>query len=398
MKRTLSLALSLLLLCGCTGPTAWSGHSADSPAPTQSPMPEGALPRDQALEESRNLELKDQGVVSFVPGLEVECPDMVYQGQVMQMADFSDKYSDTILHWWVPDEAWNDTYLTPQEEQLNLYPLGPTYEEEDVWYADVWCTGSAVYERGKGRPEKGESESYSCVATYDVLIPGASITDSYPLKDGSMTIEQAVQMGNDFAAEWCSLTPNYPMELRVITVNVYDREDGTYFFDLCYESSFEGAPVNCYPYTSPYGYVYYAYTFGTIDSVDGFCEWGGGSGAVVPYDMTTCTEILPLEKAVERMMRSLPDNSNYEVQRISLEYRFQDKGSAQTPDQYRIPNANGTMVPDNSGTLEGYSYQLYQLQPFWVFYINGKYGTEMTCYYNCLTGECKVLQTPGYAM
>lgn len=390
MKRTLSLALSLLLLCGCAGPTAWFSDPADSPAPTETPMPEGALPRDQALEESRNLELKDQGVVTFAPGLEVECPDMVYQGQVMQMAGYSEEVSNTLLHWWVPDEAWDDAYLTLEKDQLNLYPLGSTYEEENVWYADVWCTGSVYYLSGEAWDLSFQQSRFDLVKTYDILFPGTTTSDSYPLKDGTMTIEQAVQMGNDFAAEWCALIPDYPMELRVKTIEVYDRGDGTYFFDLKYESSFEGAPVTNDFSWSLYEHVTFDSVKGTISSVEGPCEFGRGGGAVVPYNMTTCSYLLPLETAIQRMMRSLPSNTNYEIRRIALEYRFTDDGSAQTPDQYRIPNAYGTLVPDNSVQFEGYSYQLYQLHPLWVFYIHASSSKNGICYYNCLTGECKI--------
>lgn len=390
MKRLLCLGLSLLLLCGCTGPTAWSGAPEDSPAPTQSPVPEGALPREQALEQSRTLVLKDQGVVTFAPDLTIECPDMVYQGQVMQMADFSDKYSDTLMHWWVPDEAWNDTYLTPQEEQLNLYPLGPTYEDENGWYADVWCTGTVYYTYGEAHDLSIYQHRFEHVQAYEVLLSGTSMTDAYPVEDGTLTIAQVVQMGNDFADEWCALIPDYPMELRVKTIYVYDRGDGTYFFDLRYESSFEGAPVTNEFSWSLYEHVSFDGTRGLISSVEGLGQFGGGSGAVVPYNMTTCSYLLPLDQAIQRMMRSLPSNTNYEIQRIALEYRFTDDGSAQTPDQYRIPNAYGTMVPDNNVSLEGYSYQLYQLQPLWVFYIHADSSKNGICYYNCLTGECKI--------
>ena len=390
MKRTLSLALSLLLLCGCAGPTAWFSDPADSPAPTETPMPEGALPRDQALEESRNLELKDQGVVTFAPGLEVECPDMVYQGQVMQMAGYSEEVSNTLLHWWVPDEAWDDAYLTLEKDQLNLYPLGSTYEEENVWYADVWCTGSVYYLSGEAWDLSFQQSRFDLVKTYDILFPGTTTSDSYPLKDGTMTIEQTVQMGNDFAAEWCALIPDYPMELRVKTIEVYDRGDGTYFFDLKYESSFEGAPVTNDFSWSLSEHISFDAVKGTISSVEGPCEFGRGGGAVVPYNRTTCSYLLPLETAIQRMMRSLPSNTNYEIRRIALEYRFTDDGSAQTPDQYRIPNAYGTLVPDNSVQFEGYSYQLYQLHPIWVFYIHASSSKNGICYYNCLTGECKI--------
>lgn len=392
MKRTLSLTLSLLLLCGCTAPTAWLNPPTDtpSPTPTEPPVAEGALPRDQALEESRNLELADQGRFTFAPGLTIECPDMVYQGQVMQMAEYSDEVADTLLHWWVPDEVWNDAYLTLEEDQLNLYPLGSTYEEENVWYADVWCTGSAYYLRDEGWDLSIRRYRFDYVDTYEVLLSGTSMTDAYPVSDGTLTIAQVVQMGNDFAAEWCALIPDYPMELRVKTIEVYDRGDGTYFFDLQYESSFEGVPVTNDPSTSLYEHVAFSPVIGLIASTEGLCQFGSGGGAVVPYDMSTCSKLLPLEQAVERMMEGLPDNTNYEVRRIALEYRFTDDGSAQTPDQYRIPNAYGTLVPDSTCLMEGYSYQLYQLHPYWVFYVHASSSKDGICYYNCLTGEFEI--------
>lgn len=385
MKCSLSLALSLLLLCGCAGPT--TAAETPAPSPTESPLPQGILPRDQALEESRNLELEDQERFTFAPDLTIQCPDMVYQGQVMQMAGFSDQVSDNLLHWWVPDEVWNDAYLTLESDQLHLYPLGSTYEDKGHWYADVWCTGTAYYMRDEGWDLYAHQSRFPLVETYEVLWAGTSMTDSYPLQDGTMTIAQAVQMGNDFAAAWCSLIPDYTMQLQVKTVEVRDRGDGTYFFNLEYESSFEQAPVTHDELSLLCGYVTFPAVKGLIASVDGLCQFGRGGGAVVPYDMRTCTNLLPLEQALEQMMECLPDNTSYEVQRISLEYRFTDDGSAQTPDQYRIPNAYGTLVSDGSCMQEGYSYQLYQLHPFWVLHVYSPFSKHTTCFYNCLTGK-----------
>ena len=391
MKRYLSLGLSLLLLCGCTSTVSTVTDPPDSsPSPTPLVLAEGVVPLEQALAESRELDLQDSVNLKFLPGLEVECSDTVYQGQVMQLGDFADKYSDTLLHWWVPDEVWDDACLTPQEEQMNLYPLGPTYEDENGWYADVWCTGSVMYARDDGKSLFLSLENSPYVASYFLLSPSTDTQDSYPVEGGTLTIAQAAQMGNDFAAEWCALT-DYPLELRVEYIQVYDRGDGTYFFNLSYQSFFDQIPLNNIFSRKSLDYFSYSSMSGIVASVNGFCHWGGGAGGVVPYETTACPSLLPLEAAVEQLSDKLSSYTAYEVQRVALEYRLTIDGTAQTPDQYRLTDEDGTPIPDTEANSMGGSYQLYQLHPCWVFYMDTTPNQEMVCYVDARTGEVSLI-------
>lgn len=390
MKRYLCLGLSLLLLCGCTSTVSTVTDPPDSsPSPTPLVLAEDVVPLEQALAESRELDLQDSVNLKFLPGLEVECSDTVYQGQVMQLGDFADQYSDTLLHWWVPDEVWDDAYLTPQEEQMNLYPLGPTYEDENGWYADVWCTGSVVYSRDGGDDLFFNTGEYDYTNSYALFSPDTNTQDSYPVDGGALTIAQAAEMGNEFAEAWCGLT-DYPLELRVEYVEVYDRKDGTYFFQLNYQSCLNQVPLNTINDTFCKGgmdYMAYSSMHGIIASVDGPCYWGTGNGGVVPYEVTPCASILPLKDAIQRLSDKLSAYTAYDVQRVALEYRLTVDGTAQTPDQYRLTDEEGNSIPDVEVNTIGGSYQLYQLHPLWVFYMDETPDKELVCYVDARTGE-----------
>ena len=400
MKRCLSLGLSLLLLCGCTSTVSTVTDPPDSsPSPTPLVLAEGVVPLEQALAESRELDLQDSVNLKFLPGLEVECSDTVYQGQVMQLGDFADKYSDTLLHWWVPDEVWDDACLTPQEEQMNLYPLGPTYEDENGWYADVWCTGSVVYSRDGGNDLFFNRDDCERVNSYALLSPDTNTQDSYPVEGGTLTIAQAAQMGNDFAEEWCALT-DFPLELRVEYIRVYDRRDGTYFFRLDYQSCLDQVPLNTTFDSYRKGGMNldeYSSMCGVIASVDGPCYWGTGSGGVVPYEVTPCPSILPLGAAVERLSDKLSSYTAYDVQRVALEYRLTIDGTAQTPDQYRLTDEEGNLIPDVERQFIGGSYQLYQLHPLWVFYMDQTPGKELVCFVDARTGKVSYIDNRDMA-
>ena len=395
MKRYLSLGLSLLLLCGCTSTVSSVTDPPDSsPSPTPLVLAEGVVPLDQALAESRELDLQDSVNLKFLPGLEVECSDTVYQGQVMQLGDFADKYSDTLLHWWVPDEVWDDACLTPQEEQMNLYPLGPTYEDENGWYADVWCTGSVIYARDDGKALHFSQSDYDHVGTYALFSPDTNTQDSYPVEGGTLTIAQAAQLGNEFANEWCALT-DYPLELRVEYIQVYDRGDGTYFFHLDYQSFLNQVPLSNIMDRRGgpdyFLYVVYSSMRGLISSVDGLSYWGGGTGGVTPYEVTPCAAILPLEDTIQRLSDKLSSYTAYEVQRVALEYRLTVDGTAQTPDQYRLTDEDGNLIPDVEVNSIGGSYQLYQLHPCWVFYMDMTLNQEVVCCVDARTGEVSLI-------
>ena len=78
MKRYLCLGLSLLLLCGCTSTVSTVTDPPDSsPSPTPLVLAEDVVPLEQALAESRELDLQDSVTLQFLPGLEVECSDTV---------------------------------------------------------------------------------------------------------------------------------------------------------------------------------------------------------------------------------------------------------------------------------------------------------------------------------
>lgn len=399
MKRCLSLGLSLLLLCGCTSTVSTvTDPPENTSAPTEIPFSDKAIPLEQALAESREAVLEDRVNLDFPHGMSVDCPETVYQGHVMQMADFADKYADAVMHWWVPDEAWDDALYTPQEEQRG-YPLGPTYNygSETGWYVDVWCVGTAVYAKEDGWPlfwtiHGSGQGAEKHVATYPVLAPGTQTSDAYPVEDGTLTVAQAADMGNEFAQEWCALT-DYPTKLRVEYVSVYDRGDGTYLFEVSYQTFWEQMAVCNFSCGSEY--FSYDPVTGLIASTDGFRQWGGGAGTVLSHDVSPCEALIPVDTAVDLLSDKLSSYTSYDVLRVSLEYRFLIDGTAQTPDQYRITNADGELVPDTDVNLMGGSYQLYQLHPCWMFYVDVTPGAEVGFIVDAFTGSVDVIDNRG---
>ena len=391
MKRYLSLGLSLLLLCGCTSTVSTVTDPPDSsPSPSELVLAEGVVPLEQALSESRELDLQDSVNLKFAPGVALECPDTVYRGQMMQIADFSDQYGDQLLHWWIPDEVWDDAYYIPQEEAEG-YPYGPIYEDENGWYADSRCTGTVFYSKGEGQTFLLYDSDYDFVTAYAVFFPDESLQDSYPMEDGDLTIQQAVQMGNEYADEWCALT-DFPQQLRVEYVYVHDRGDGTYFYRLYYQSFLDGAFLDSVYSRTTFDHFEYHSMSGIISSVEGFSCWGAGTGGVIPYDTTTtCEEILPLGDAIEILSTKLSSYTAYDVKRVALSYRLTLDGTAQTPDQYRATDKDGNLIPDCEVKLEGGSYQLYQLHPSWAFYMTRPSGRVVVCFVDAQTGEVSVV-------
>lgn len=390
MKRYLCLGLSLLLLCGCTSTVSTVSVPPDSsPAPSELVLAEGIVPLEQALAESRELDLQDSVNLKFASGVTLECPDTVYRGQMMQIADFSDQYGDQLLHWWIPDEVWDDAYYIPQEEAKG-YPLGPIYEDENGWYADSRCTGTVFYSNGEGKTFLLHDSNYDFVKAYAVLFPNESLQDSYPMEDGDLTIQQAVHMGNDFADEWCALT-DYPQKLRVEYVYVHARGDGTYFYRLYYQSFLDGVILDNMFSQTTFDYFQHVSMSGIVSSVEGLSCWGAGHGGVLPYETTTCKEILPLEDAIDILSTKLSAYTAYDVKRVAMSYRLTLDGTAQTPDQYRITDDEGNLIPDCEVKLEGASYQLYQLHPSWAFYMTRPSGRIVVCFVDAQTGEVSVV-------
>ena len=418
IHNTFVIALCVLLLFSLTACGQAAEGSVSSEAGTSSAVGstseeaeplEGMVSMDELQELCEDPDLGSWGNLTFKEGLTIEAPETVYQRELMVMGDFADEYSEVLMHWWVPDEVWDDQYLTPQEDQMNYYPLGPTYSDDAGWYADVWCVGTVYYEGGPGQElcnqylqDADNMEPWTLVAEYPLFCSDEGLEDSYELMDGSITVAEAAQMGNEFAQEWCALT-DYPLTLEVQYVQVYQSEAGDTLLYLIYQDYYEGVPIvdvsdendsRTMDSFDPDVYRDFGHLKGYLTSTQGICEWGGGSGGLEPYgEAEPCEEILSPAAAAQILSDTLSRYTSYEVQGVQLQYRLTYTGNVQTEEQYRSQAEDGTLQSDRDGApwCNYVSYELYETHPVWAFWMQTDRDDELVCFVDCLTGDVSLI-------
>jgi len=347
---------------------------------------------------------------SFIPGeyenltfrsqqFSITVPEDLARCTLREVGCFDLEYGDKLMHWWVPDEIWDDHYVSHWDDTY-AYAFSSIFdrpmENGGEWYAAVWCTGTVVYAKENGWSHYRHEPSLldkSCYVNVDDLGENAPL----------------VGVAEDFASDWLAQT-NLQITLQPKYLYLCTGDDGESFAKVVYQTCWNGVPISNVPRRYPdskafslpqpneengyTGDVELLSMTAVINSEDEIEFFGGGSGTVELYDPgTVCERMVSLSTACDLLSQTLSGYGAQEIRNVALEYRLNITGSDQPEDTYRfVEEGTGKLLPDR-GVVQRYrtSYDLYEATPYWAFYAGNRQNRELIFYVNCLTGDIEIL-------
>lgn len=358
-----------------------------------------------------NLTFKQEKISIYVPENLSHCT-------LQQVGCFDLAYGDQLLHYWIPDEVWDDQYATAwnEGEEAYYYAFSSQYnqvlEDGTPWYAAVWCTGSVFYYKGDGEarnyhePEAGSDRIYNVLAD--------DLSGSVDLIGGTVQLTDLVELAQTYADDWLAQT-DLQITLRPKYLCICREDNLQKFAKVVYQTCYNGVPIsgvavmyqdrdgNDFEYPSEEngytGDVALRSMDASMISGEELDSFGTGNGSVVLYDEgTVCENMISMSKACEILSEQLTGYGAQEIEDVALEYRLTITGSDQPEDTYRFfDEITGELLPDRSGVQNFWvSYDLYDATPYWAFYASDRLNRELIFYVNCITGEIQILDNQPY--
>lgn len=206
---------------------------------------------------------------------------------------------------------------------------------------------------------------------------------SYLLEDGSMKLSTALEQAKKFAKKMYK--DNQDMQWTPYQVLIYERNDKTFFYDIyfykVYKNVYFTAVVpEMFKNKDEEGhYVPYTIMSGThiiINSKDAPKAYANPCGIIECNEVEEkYDKVLSLESAADIVSSTLSEYSKYTVKLINIENRLiRINGEPITED----------MDPNPFDYTPG---NIYESEPYWVFYFDLTRGDEVYAMVNCITGE-----------
>ena len=367
-------------------------------------------PIDVVIEEASNfIPEKYENLTFRQDKISIAVPDDLACCTLREVGSFDLEYGDKLMRWWIPDEFWDDQYVSTWDDTY-AYAFSSifdrTSEDGKGWYAAVWCTGTVAYARENGWKHfsynpKGVDRSYN--------INIDNLNESISFAGKEVPVNTAVELASSFASDWLAQT-NLQITLRPKYLYVCNDENMEKFIQVVYQTCWNDVPIssvarrfsdtNMFTLPSPSesngytGDVELLSVKATMTSMDEFDFFGGGNGAVELYDAgIICEDIISLSTACDILSETISGYGAQEIKDVALEYRLNIIGSDQPEETYRyVDEKSGKMLPDR-GVVQLYrtSYDLYEATPYWAFYAKDKQLRELVFYVNCLTGAVQII-------
>jgi hypothetical protein len=252
---------------------------------------------------------------------------------------------------------------------------------------------------------EGFSHFFDETATRTYLVSRDDLSEEVELTDGTITLQEALDKIVDFKDTWLEQT-DLQITLEPEYLWVCRDNDGSKFVKVIFQTCYNGVPISNVLEQYATGEVETpneenGYTgdvemlsmSATLSSVDGLDSFGSGYGSVELYDQgENCDSLLSLSDACDLLSKQLSGYGTQEIQMVQLEYRLTITGTDQPEDTYRFPGEDGTLLPDRAaGQLYRTSYDLYQAEPYWVFYAKAKWGKELLFMVDAINGDVRVI-------
>ncbi len=339
----------------------------------------------------------------------VTVPENLAHCTLREVGCFDLEYGDELMRWWIPDEVWDEQYVTTWDDTY-AYAFSSIFdrpmEGTGEWYAAVWCTGTVIYAQENGW-DHFQHSAEGLDRSYNVNTDDLETTVS--LADGELTLRSIVELAEKFASDWLSQT-DLQISLRPQYLYICTDDNMEKFAKVIFQTCWNGVPISSvvrqYPDSATFtlsipsaengytGDIELCSVTATMTSGEKLDFFGGGHGSVEPYDPgTVCENLVSLSTACDILSETISSYGAQEIKDVALEYRLNIIGSDQPEDTYRfVDEETGELLPDRSGVqLYRTSYDLYDAVPYWAFYAKDKQRRELIFYVNCLNGEVQIM-------
>lgn len=316
---------------------------------------------DETLKESHNN-------IYFEKDLQCEKPQEVAVYQLEQAGDV-DKKAERIRREYVPDKEFNKKYY---KENPNTVPPGPEYVNEKT--GQTWIIGNNGFiNYSRSSDDTNYLDSAEDVEK-TIFVNRPYKDEEITLKDGSITLSQAVEKAQKEEDKWKKLSGD-ECDTRPKKIEILPAADGGEgkAIKISFEKTYKGAGILTEQKTTetsqdkPLSVDYLSFFDDTvaITSVHGIERIVSNAGAVHQKTVERkLDQIVSLKSAIQIMEKELAAYHDFKVSHIELCYRY----------------VNEKIERNNAGNI-------YTTSPCWVFYINEEQYKEEFILVDCETGK-----------
>ena len=288
---------------------------------------------------------KYENLTFYQDKISIAVPDNLACCTLREVGCFDLEYGDKLMHWWIPDEVWDDQYVSTWDDTY-AYAFSSifdrTAENGNGWYAAVWCTGTVAYARENGWKHFSHSPG---MLDRSYNINKDDLDENITLAGKEMPVHTAVELASSFASDWLAQT-NLQITLRPKYLYICNDENMEKFIQVIYQTCWNDVPIssvakrfsdtNMFTLPSPSennnytGDVELLSVKATMTSMGELDFFGGGNGAVELYDAgTICENLISLSTACDILSETITGYGTQEIKDVALEYRLNIIGSDQ---------------------------------------------------------------------
>lgn len=371
MKRFLSIIILLVMLTGCA-------HNDDSGDDNVS-ISELSKSKQECIDDIKSIKLDNITVSEdFWLGLADELG--IYQ---IKCIDGFENKADKLFEKYIPANLMSKNKIT---DDKSSYPFGPSFKDQDNKLSvSVGCTGFFSYYNSESEFTQNlmyKNEIYKYSADKTLLSWNDERNRNLILGSTKTTLGEMIERIESFRNGFIKAA-DYPTNLKTGRVYIYTDEKGNNIVKTEQLPVFKDVPIN--PVAKRYndepnslGRIPTAYTFadGSSDVSVFITQYAFEEYKTVK---TIDSVISPVD-ALKKLSEKLAAHIDLNLLGAQLVYNSKYVGSCE-------PAHEGSSHRDTAPWSMCCSYDIFELEPCWLFWFDAAENKEVCATVNCVTAD-----------
>lgn len=333
---------------------------------------------ENVLSEADNVKKLSFDNLYYAQDFEINKPEAIKKIEFKQTSDYH-KEGMKIIRNFIKD-------LNPNIQiDTDLDKPGMQYIDDENRNSFAVSTNGSIYfdnEQGFAWPGVLNGGTSKFKPIEKVCIDSGYENKEYAWNNKNLTLNDIVETAQKEADEFCKKYD--ALKWRPQQIDVYQDDDGQYFFQVNYVKQFQGMDMFYEDYRKGLQYVKAAYVsvmrpfmvFNSSKEVIALDNYPG----IIEYnqDIKQYDKIVTLECASKLLSDKLSSYKAYNVYYVKLEYRLQ--------------KTSGEKVAADMMYVNWEAGNTYETMPCWTFYMSNDLNHDMTfAMVDCITGDVEFI-------